>query len=241
MPWSSRSRILDSQRITRQAAHAFVYQPVALGGQTGGGAPAAGGALPRPDPNWALTEATALLRASIPKYTEEDLQIRERGAREKGFGEAEARLRADYEKQLADERDGLLRVMKEFQSDRESYFERAEAQVVALSLAIARKILHREAQIDPLLLAGLVRLALEKVSTGGPVRLRVPPAAVGRWREILDGQVDLRPQPEVVGDGALNGAQCVLETEVGSAELSVETQLEEIEKGFLDLLATRPG
>jgi flagellar assembly protein FliH len=33
---------------------------------------------------------------------------------------------------------------------------------------------------------------------------------------------------------------CVLETEVGSTQISLETQLKEIEQGFLDLLEHRP-
>ena len=45
-----------------------------------------------------------------------------------------------------------------------------------LALAIARKILHREAQVDPLLLAGMVRVALEKIESHTKVSVRVHPA-----------------------------------------------------------------
>ena len=44
-----------------------------------------------------------------------------------------------------------------------------------LALSIARKILHREAQLDPLLLAGIVRVALEKIDGATEVVLRVHP------------------------------------------------------------------
>jgi flagellar assembly protein FliH len=46
--------------------------------------------------------------------------------------------------------------------------------------------------------------------------------------------VDVKPNP------ALGANQCVLETELGTTELGIETQLKEIEKGFFDLLAQRP-
>ena len=51
----------------------------------------------------------------------------------------------------------------QFTRDRASYFQKVEGEVVQLALGIARKILHREAQLDPLLLAGIVRVALEKI------------------------------------------------------------------------------
>ena len=37
-----------------------------------------------------------------------------------------------------------------------------------------------------------------------------------------------------------SAGECVLETRVGTVELGVKAQLEEIEKGFFDLLQQRP-
>ena len=66
-----------------------------------------------------------------------------------------------------------------------TYFQRVEAEAVALAVAIARKILHREAQVDPLLLAGVVRVGLDNVAAGTRVRLRVHPQQVQAWKEFL--------------------------------------------------------
>ncbi len=49
--------------------------------------------------------------------------------------------------------------------------------MVRLALAIARKVLHREAQLDPLLLAGVVRVALDQMQAGSRVLLRTSPDA----------------------------------------------------------------
>jgi flagellar assembly protein FliH len=51
---------------------------------------------------------------------------------------------------------------------REQYFVRAEAEIVQLALAIAAKILHREAQVDPMLVATLVRMASIKCARARP-------------------------------------------------------------------------
>ena len=70
-------------------------------------------------------------------------------------------------------------------AQREDYFQRVESEVVRLALSIARKILHREAQIDPLLLTGIVRVALESVNDGTQVRLRANPQEIPFWRDYF--------------------------------------------------------
>ncbi len=69
----------------------------------------------------------------------------------------------------------LQQALDEFRSQREEYFAQVEHEVVRLALAIAERILHREAQVDPLLLAGAVRVALGQLAESTEVRLRVPP------------------------------------------------------------------
>jgi flagellar assembly protein FliH len=116
-----------------------------------------------------------------------------------------------------------------------------EAEVVALALAIVRKILRRESQVDPLLLSGLVRVALEKLALTQNVRLRVHPSQIAIWQEYFAQHDDMPVKPELSGDAALEHDQCALETELGTTDLSLETQLKEIEQGLFDLLAQRPG
>ena len=53
-----------------------------------------------------------------------------------------------------------------FEAERSDYYARVEAEIVQLALAIAAKILHREAQVDPMLVAALVRMAVEKMREG---------------------------------------------------------------------------
>jgi flagellar assembly protein FliH len=171
---------------------------------------------------------------------EEEMRAREVRARKEGREEGEAQARAEYEKKLAAEHEALAQAVRGFVQERETYFGHVEAEVVGLALAIARKILHREAQVDPLLLAGVVRVGLEKVAVGTRVRLRVPPDQIPAWQEFFAQQPGLQSVPELMGDAALGPGHCRLETELGSTDLTLETQLKEIEQGFFDLLAQRP-
>jgi len=115
-----------------------------------------------------------------------------------------------------------------------------EGEVVQLSLAIARKILNREAFLDPMLLTGLVHVALEKMGQESKMRLRAHPSQIASWRDHFQKSFSGKTAPELIGDDSLDRTQCVLETELGSTEISLDGHLKEIEQGFFDLLAQRP-
>ena len=168
-----------------------------------------------------------------------DLQAEQKGYA-KGLAEGEARGRAAFEKNLSDLRASVAETVRQFAEQRENYFQSVESEVVQLALSIARKILHREAQIDPLLLTGIVRVALDSLNEDTQVRLRSNPQEVPFWRDYFDQATQIARRPEMIGDASLEPGCCVLETELGSTRISMETQIKEIEQGFLDLLEHRP-
>ena len=157
---------------------------------------------------------------------------------------AEARMEArreweeELEERVAIERVQVKYVCEEFGKERARYFAGIEAEVVKLALAIAARVLHREARLDPLLLSATVRVALEKVADNSTTKLRVPSIEIERWREVFS--IETRSDLQLVDDERLNIGECILETNVGRVELGVSAQLEEIEKGFFDLLQQRP-
>lgn len=156
---------------------------------------------------------------------------------------ARAVSRGDWEEELEErivmERARVIRTCESFGKERARYFSGVEAEVVKLALAIAARVLHREAKLDSLLLTAAVRVALEKVADNSATILRVPSAEVERWREVFVAGAETAVQ--LFGDEGLEAGGCVLETNVGRVELGVSAQLEEIEKGFFDLLQQRPG
>jgi flagellar assembly protein FliH len=228
----------DREPPTREAnspAQAYVYPPALVPGQ--GAKPATSGG----DPSTLERLWNAAGNPSDPApVSEEQIRAREASARKQGRDEGLAQGRADFEKKLVAEKQVLVQAVREFAQERETYFQRVEAEVVGLAVAIARKILHREAQVDPLLLAGVVRVGLDNIAAGTHVRLRVHPDQIHAWQGFFSQQTDLQAVPEMVGDATLGAGRCMLETELGSTDLTLETQLKEIEQGFFDLLAQRP-
>jgi len=186
------------------------------------------------------TAVTAATERPDSEVAEEKLVRREAYARQVGRQEGEAAARADYQSALREERAILSSAIESFQTERERYFRAVEAEVVQLSLAIARKILHREAQLDPLFLRAVVRMTLDKLQEEAQISLRVTPPLAEEWRRFLGSEKNLAQRVEVLADEALPETSCVVEASVGSTEIGVESQLKEIEQGFFDLLARRP-
>ena len=160
-------------------------------------------------------------------------------ARNNAKAEARIEWQQELETKIIEERALILKVCEEFRRERARYFAGVEGEVVKLSLAIATRVLHRETVIDPMLLAGVVRVALEKLAGASDVVLRVPADTVERWRTGLLVNPEISIQ--IVADERMSVGDCVLETNVGKVEFGVSTQLEEIERGFFDLLQQRPS
>jgi flagellar assembly protein FliH len=165
---------------------------------------------------------------------------REKEVFDQGLAQGQARERAAAAAQITLLRQSIETALEHFKKQRETYFSRVESEVVRLALAIARKILHREAQMDPLLLAGMVHVALEKFDSGTKVRLRASPGEILIWQEHFLQAAGAHLSPELIGDPTLAPGECALETEVGSTQVSLGSQLKEIEQGFFDLLQHRP-
>jgi flagellar assembly protein FliH len=199
------------ERRANPAAKPFVFAPVA-------------------DSNGKEFPATGAAPASSP----------DPAAYSKGIAEGQSQAMASYEKTLESLRAQVGETIQQFTKQRELYFQQVERDVVQLSLSIARKILHREVQMDPMLLAGIVHVALEGVDRGTHVRLRANPAEIPLWRNYFQNAPEGQTTPELIGDGSLANGHCLLETELGSTHISLETQLKEIEQGFLDVLEHRP-
>lgn len=174
-----------------------------------------------------------------PGVPEKEVKALVNIARLEAVAETEARLKMEYEARSAEQFDKIREALELFQAERRDYFSRVESDVVQLALAIAAKILHREAQVDPMLVAALVRVAIDKLHDGSSVSVRVSSAEAGRWRAFLANPLN-GSTIEIVEDAHLGAADCILETELGSANFSIEAQMKEVEQGFFDLLAQRP-
>jgi flagellar assembly protein FliH len=158
---------------------------------------------------------------------------RERGRQEGAEAERRA-LSAAQAAQEDERRRQAARLVESFQLERDRFLHAVEHEVVKLALAVAARILRREAQMDPLLLTGAVRVALGQLADSTEVRLRVPHADLGMWTEAVAAVPNLAIKPRVVAGEGMRLGDCTIETELGTVDLGIRSQLGEIERGFFD-------
>ena len=166
---------------------------------------------------------------------------REKGRAEGGQAEREAQSESVTAANERRTRQGI-ELIEAFAEERDRYLHHVEREVVELALAVAARILRREAQMDPLLLTGAVRVALGQLSGSTEVRVRVPAGDLALWKETLAVLPNLRIKPQVAPGEGMRLGDCVIETELGSVDLGIRAQLGEIERGFFDrALGARRG
>jgi flagellar assembly protein FliH len=148
-------------------------------------------------------------------------------------GEAAGRQRASAELQPVIDR--LSRSIEEIGGLRARLRAEAEADLLQLSLAIARRVIRRELAIDPEALHGLVLGALDKLQGQEISRVRVHPGHVALVAESLR-QNCASANVEVIPDPSRAVGSVIFETPRGNLDASVDSQLQEIERGLADRL-----
>lgn len=148
-------------------------------------------------------------------------------------GEITGRNRASAELQPVVER--LARSIQEIANLRTRLRREAESDVVQLALAIARRVVRREIVADPDALRGLVVAALEKLQGQEISRVKVHPSHAAMVKASLQ-QLLSGGLVEVLSDSSRDLGSVVFETARGNLDASVDTQLQEIERGLTDRL-----
>jgi len=149
-------------------------------------------------------------------------------ARQNGMRQGEAQAEAAMAQRVEQERRAILEAVEQFAKERREYFRRVETDVVTLALAIARKLLHREAQIDPLLLSGIVRVALEQIQAGSQVVLRCSPPEQGSWQSFLSSLPESAREITVLADDAVDWVENFLKP---GGQSAVEKTIASVAKG----------
>ena len=158
---------------------------------------------------------------------------REQGRRE-GMAEGEKRAMAELTpvmRRLTQSIEEVVRLGPQMRHD-------AEAEMVRLAIAIAKRVIHRELSVDPAALLGISKAALDAIDVRELHRVRVHPDDARLMTEELQ-RLSLPKQVEVVGDARLERGAVILETTRGTLDASVGVQLSEIERGLIDWIGRR--
>jgi flagellar assembly protein FliH len=166
---------------------------------------------------------------------QQEMERRVRDARAQGYREGETAGRGQASAEVRPVIERLSRSIEEIAGFRARLRREAEADTIQLALAIARRVLRRQLAVDPEALHGLVLGALEKLEGQEVSRVRVHPAHAVLVKGCLE-QHSAGAKVEILPDASREMGTVVFETQRGNLDASVDSQLQEIERGLADCL-----
>ena len=160
---------------------------------------------------------------------------------QEGKHDGEAAARVDVEQQLRVEMDtfrddmraDLQEIVDSVADGRRKLWEQQEGQMLAFVLDISKQVIKTEVQQNENVLMEIVRNAMRRVTDKDNMRIRVAASDAPRIKaaredimQIVDGIKTL----EIVDDRRIGPGGCVIETNAGTIDAKIETQLGEIER-----------
>jgi flagellar assembly protein FliH len=180
-----------------------------------------------------LAELRTRLEAS-----EQRLQTQLAQVRQEAFAEGLRKAREEASAQVKSLQDSVGQTLASLAQNKRKLRQEGEVELLKLSLAIARRILHREVSIDSEALHGLVHAAMQKLQNREVSRVRVHPSGADAVRTALE-RIGAAPAIEISPDPSLKSGDIIFETQFGELDASIDSQLAEIQRGFADRLALR--
>ena len=151
----------------------------------------------------------------------------ERDAREKGLADGMRAAEEAYRAKIG----RLDALSTRLQAEREEFFDRIEPEVVRLAVSIAEKILDQELELRPELVVDMVRSAMKRLRDREQLRVSVNPRdfeQVRSARDDLIGAVDGVRKLDVIEDRRVDAGGCVIESQNGTLDGRIRTQVKEI-------------
>lgn len=190
---------------------------------------------------WDGGRSTAPAAAPAPLVTPADseparphmsLGAIERDAFAKGFAAGEqGGLEASSERVEAMIR-RLTQTLEDLVALRANMIRQTERQMVELSLAVARRIIHREVSLDRDLLIAMARVALDRLGETAQVTVRLHPddyelTGASRVMKTMGRSV------MVLADTRVERGGCLVESDLGSLDVGIDSQIQEFARTLL--------
>jgi flagellar assembly protein FliH len=181
-----------------------------------------------------LRREVEALRAELAN-TRADADRRVHEALTSGRRDGETAARQSLEPQLNAEVSKLRDLMREVLAAGVKLRAHAEEDLVRLAVAIARRILHREVTVDADAITGLVKAAFQRLDQREVHQVRTDPESLNTIKEVLR-QLGAPASIKIAADPSLRRGSLVIESSRGTLEASIDSQLQEIQRGFIDIV-----
>jgi len=158
----------------------------------------------------------------------------EEAARRTGHERGSEAGREDVASEMSEMVTTLRGLITSARDERHTVIEGAESELVTLAMAIAEHVVHQHIAVEPSVVLENVRGALTRLVSREVVTLRVHPADLETIREYRDSLVASNDveRLRVIEDQRVDRGGVVLETESGTLDAKIGTQLREARKAL---------
>jgi flagellar assembly protein FliH len=191
-----------------------------------------------------LQHAAQRARELVDRATARVAEI-EAEARAKGHEEGVAAGRASANAELAESVGAMHELVQNALAQRHEVIEGAEPELVTLAIAIAERVLHDHLSVSPAAVLENVRHSLARLVGREVVTLRVNPADLETIRQHRDGIASSNDVEHlrIVEDQRVDRGGVVVETDAGTIDAKIGTQLREVRRALQngDAIALAPA
>ena len=125
--------------------------------------------------------------------------------------------------------------------EQEQFLKNGNRDLMDLAFKIAEKIIGKQLEIDPDTIISIVKQAMQTVRQTKQLTIRVHPDDAKRLKaneEELQEALGRQRILDVVEDKKVQPGGCIIESEIGTVEAQLTTQLERLKKILLQPKAT---
>jgi len=175
-----------------------------------------------------LSEAHTRLRTIVESAQTGAAQITQQArdaGQESGYRDGVAKAETEMEEMLATMR-GLIDMAR---VERHKIVEGAEGEIVKLAMGIAEQILHKAVEIDRDVVVAITKAAIGELVDRESITVRVNPIDLERMKQHRDSMLTLgeTKHMRVIEDQRVDPGGVVVETEAGTLDAKIGTQVEE--------------
>lgn len=181
-----------------------------------------------------LIEQAQRSAAQLVEAAEARAQAIEAEARTRGYDAGFEGGKAAADLQMSEMIETMHGLLAQMRDQRHELIESAEPELVRLAMAVAERIVHEQISIDPNVVVENVRSALTRLVSREVVTLRVNPADLETMRQHRDAIVSVSDieHLRIVEDKRVDQGGVVVETDAGTIDAKISTQLREARRAI---------
>lgn len=145
----------------------------------------------------------------------------------------------EAEQQFGSATEAMARALEELSRLREAILRNSSTDMLRLVLSISRQVIHREASIDPELIMKTIDKALQAAIDADRYTITINPddlAIVEERKPLFMASVQNIDSIQFKTDPAVSRGGCLVESQLGQVDATIDGQLEEIENTLLGSL-----